>query len=70
MSALRDSRNCQTLLADLEERVRVQMRPTLAVNWELILLYRNIGNEILAPLRETGRGGEAVERLAKDRRVS
>ncbi len=55
------------LLAELKTRVRAaQLRATVAVNRELILLYWHIGREILRAQRHEGWGTKVVERLAKD----
>ena len=55
------------LLADLKARVRAaQMRATLSVNRELILLYWHVGREILRAQKAEGWGAKVVERLAKD----
>lgn len=58
------------LLADLKARVRAaQMRATLSVNSELILLYWHIGREILRCQDEQGWGAKVVDRLADDLRA-
>ena len=55
------------LLKDIKERVRTaQMRATLAVNWELILLYWSIGRDILDRQQAEGWGTKVIDRLAKD----
>lgn len=55
------------LLADLKARVRTaQVKATLSVNRELILLYWHIGREILRAQKAEGWGTKVVERLAKD----
>lgn len=55
------------LLADLKERIRsVQVRAALAVNQELVLLYWQIGREILARQAQEGWGAKVITRLAKD----
>jgi predicted nuclease of restriction endonuclease-like (RecB) superfamily len=55
------------LLADLKERIRaVQVRAALAVNRELVLLYWQIGREILARQAQEGWGAKAIKRLAED----
>ena len=57
------------LLEDLKARIRTaQVRAALAVNRELVLLYWQIGREILARQREAGWGAKVVERLAVDLR--
>ena len=58
------------LLADLKARVRAaQVRAVLSVNREIVLLYWNIGREILRCQRDEGWGAKVVERLAKDLRA-
>jgi len=58
------------LLADLKARVRAaQMRASLSVNNEVVLLYWHIGREILRCQNEQGWGAKVVERLAKDLRA-
>jgi len=58
------------LLADLKARVRAaQVRAVLSVNREMVLLYWNIGREILRCQRDEGWGAKVVERLAKDLRA-
>lgn len=55
------------LLADLKARVRsAQVKAAVSVNRELILLYWNIGREILRAQKAEGWGAKVVERLAKD----
>lgn len=57
------------LLEGLKARIRsAQLRAALAVNRELVLLYWQIGREILARQREQGWGARVVERLAEDLR--
>ncbi|NJK61870.1 MAG: DUF1016 domain-containing protein [Synechococcaceae cyanobacterium SM2_3_1] len=56
-------------LADLKERIRsAQVRAALAVNRELVLLYWQIGREILARQDQEGWGSKVISRLAKDLR--
>jgi predicted nuclease of restriction endonuclease-like (RecB) superfamily len=56
-------------LKDLKERVRTaQLRASLAVNRELVLLYWSIGRDILARQKEQGWGAKIVDRLAEDLR--
>ncbi len=55
------------LLADIKEQIRsVQVRASLAVNRELVLLYWQIGREILTQQEQEGWGSKVIERLAKD----
>ena len=58
-------------LADLKERIHAaQQRATLAVNRELVLLYWQIGRDILARQAEQGWGAKVIERLADDLRTA
>lgn len=61
--------NYVALLDGLKKRIRsAQVRAALAVNQELILLYWQIGREILAKQQQEGWGSKIVDRLAKDLR--
>lgn len=54
-------------LAELKTRIHsAQQRATLAVNRELVLLYWQIGRDILARQAEQGWGAKVIERLAHD----
>jgi predicted nuclease of restriction endonuclease-like (RecB) superfamily len=54
-------------LHELKERIRsAQIRASLVVNRELVLLYWQIGQEILTRQREQGWGAKVISRLAKD----
>lgn len=56
-------------LADLKTRIHnAQQRATLAVNRELVLLYWQIGRDILARQGEQGWGAKVIDRLAEDLR--
>ncbi len=58
-------------LADLKGRIHsAQQRATLAVNRELVLLYWQIGRDILARQSEQGWGAKVIERLAHDLRTA
>ena len=58
-------------LADLKGRIHsAQQRATLAVNRELVLLYWQIGQDILVRQTEQGSGAKVIERLALDLRVA
>lgn len=58
-------------LADLKGRVySAQQRATLAVNRELMLLYWQIGCDILARQNMQGWGAKVIERLAHDLRAA
>jgi predicted nuclease of restriction endonuclease-like (RecB) superfamily len=55
------------LLANIKARIKTaQVRAALAVNSELVILYWNIGKEILARQNEEGWGRGIIPRLAKD----
>lgn len=56
-------------LADLKGRIHTaQQRATLAVNRELVLLYWQIGYDILTRQEQQGWGAKVIERLAQDLR--
>ncbi|MES2933813.1 MAG: PDDEXK nuclease domain-containing protein, partial [Pseudomonadota bacterium] len=58
-------------LADLKGRIHTaQQRATLAVNRELVLLYWQIGRDILTRQAAQGWGAKVIERLAQDLRVA
>jgi predicted nuclease of restriction endonuclease-like (RecB) superfamily len=58
-------------LAELKSRIHnAQQRATLAVNRELVLLYWQIGCDILARQAEQGWGSKVIERLAEDLRTA
>lgn len=58
-------------LADLKGRIHnAQQRATLAVNRELVLLYWQIGRDILARQAAQGWGAKVIERLAQDLRLA
>lgn len=57
-----------SLLTELKERIRVaRLKAAVAVNRELILLYRSIGREILAR-QSSKNGARAIDQLATDLR--
>lgn len=59
----------QDFLRDLKARIRsAQVRAALSVNRELVLLYWQIGREILARQEREGWGTKVIERLATDLR--
>jgi len=59
--------NYAALLASIKERVQAaQVRASVAVNNELVLLYWSIGKEILSRQQEEGWGRNIIPRLAKD----
>jgi len=58
-------------LAELKGRIHLaQQRATLAVNRELVLLYWQIGRDILARQASQGWGAKVIDRLAQDLRVA
>lgn len=58
-------------LTELKTRIHTaQQRATLAVNRELVLLYWQIGRDILARQAEQGWGAKVIERLAEDLRLA
>ena len=58
-------------LAELKRRIHsAQQRATLAVNRELVLLYWQIGRDILARQADQGWGAKVIDRLAKDLRAA
>ncbi|NOT85830.1 MAG: DUF1016 domain-containing protein [Methylococcaceae bacterium] len=58
-------------LAELKSRIHSsQQRATLAVNRELVLLYWQIGQDILTRQAEQGWGTKVIERLAHDLRAA
>lgn len=55
---------------DLKERIRSsQVKAALAVNQELVLLYWQIGQEILQRQQEEGWGTKVIDRLAQDLKI-
>jgi predicted nuclease of restriction endonuclease-like (RecB) superfamily len=69
MTRLKLPRDYASFLKDLKERVRAaQLRASLAVNRELVLLYWGIGRDILARQKEHGWGARIIDRLAEDLR--
>ena len=66
-SPISDFANYEAFLSILKTRVRTaQLRATLAVNRELVLLYWQIGRDILERQQDEGWGAKVIERLAKD----
>lgn len=61
------SENYQILLEDLKLRIRqAQVKAALAVNRELILLYWQLGKEILDRQDQQGWGSKVIDRLSTD----
>lgn len=55
------------LLNGLKQQIRsAQVRAALAVNQELMMLYWQIGQEILYRQQQEGWGSKIIDRLAKD----
>ena len=62
-------RDYDTLLRDLKARIAgAQVRAALAVNREWVLLYWQIGRDILVQQRQQGGGAKVIDRLARDLR--
>ena len=58
-------------LADLKVRIHyAQQRATLAVNRELVLLYWQLGHDILSRQAQQGWGAKVIDRLAQDLRAA
>lgn len=69
MPDLPDNARYRQFLEDLKGRVRTaQLRASLAVNRELILLYWSIGRDILARQEAEGWGAKVVDQLSRDLR--
>jgi predicted nuclease of restriction endonuclease-like (RecB) superfamily len=63
-------KNYDDFLQNLKERIRLaQVRAALAVNRELVLLYWQIGREILDRQQQEGWGTKVIEHLARDLRL-
>lgn len=61
------SANYEDFLKDLKTRIRqAQVKAVLAANQELILLYWQIGRDILQRQNEEGWGTKVIDRLARD----
>ena len=55
---------------NLKERIRsAQVKAALAVNQELVLLYWQIGRDILQRQQDEGWGTKVVDRLAQDLKI-
>lgn len=66
-----DARTYGSWLKDLKEQIRsAQLRAGLAVNKELVLLYWNIGREILKQQDHQGWGSKVIARLSVDLRLA
>ncbi len=61
----------EELLGEIKQRIRsAQLRASLAVNRELVLLYWQIGRDILARQEHEGWGTKVIDRLAGDLRLA
>ena len=59
--------NYDDFFRSLKERIRsTQVKAALAVNQEIVLLYWQIGRDILQRQQEEGWGTKVVDRLAQD----
>ena len=59
----------QQFLQNLKQRIRnAQLRAALSVNRELVLLYWQIGREILTKQQQQGWGAKVIDRLSNDLR--
>jgi predicted nuclease of restriction endonuclease-like (RecB) superfamily len=62
--------NYDDFFRDLKERIRsAQVKAALAVNQELVLLYWQIGREILQRQYKEGWGAKVIDRLARDLKI-
>lgn len=60
----------EELLGELKQRIlQAQIRAALSVNRELVLLYWQIGREILRRQEQEGWGAKVIDRLARDLRA-
>ncbi|MEX5591166.1 DUF1016 N-terminal domain-containing protein, partial [Pseudomonas urmiensis] len=58
-------------LTDLKGRIHnAQQRASIAVNRELVLLYWQIGRDILIRQNDQGWGSKVIDRLAQDLRAA
>ena len=65
------SRDYEAFLQELKDHIRnAQTRAALAVNRELVILYWQIGHEILTRQQELGWGAKVVTKLAKDLKIA
>jgi predicted nuclease of restriction endonuclease-like (RecB) superfamily len=62
-----EDENYKAFFKDLKTRIRqAQIKAALAVNKELVLLYWQIGREIMSRQQQAGWGAKVIDRLAKD----
>ncbi len=61
----------EAFLGALKDRIRTaQVRAGMAVNRELVLLYWQVGHEILTRQEQAGWGSKIIERLAGALQIS
>ena len=71
MSQLFKSKAYSRLLTDIKDRIRsARLKASLAVNRELVLLYWEIGSQILVRQKNEGWGSKVIDNLARDLAVS
>jgi len=64
---LETSPDYENFLHNLKNRIRTaQVRAALSVNRELVLLYWQIGRDILSRQHDQGWGARVIEKLSKD----
>jgi len=64
---LLNPKDYETFLSDLKTRIRAaQVQAALAINRELVLLYWQIGQDILTRQQQQGWGAKVIDTLAKD----
>ncbi len=67
MNDLMKANEYYNLLTEIKSKIRqAQLKATLAVNQELILLYWQMGNSILIQEQQGGWGSKVIDHLAKD----
>ena len=67
MREIQVNRDYQRFIEDLKTRVRkAQLRASLSVNKELVMLYWRIGKEIHERKQSLEWGAKIVQKLAKD----
>src|ERR1017187_4813928 len=68
--SISNSKVYRHLLANVKAQIRTaRVRAALAANRELVLLYWQIGKEILTRQRQEGWGTKVIDRLAQDLRA-
>lgn len=67
LKGLSNPQDYEAFLLDLKNRIRsAQVKAALAVNRELVLLYWQIGRDILARQQQLGWGSKVIQTLSKD----